>query len=90
VFSSLADVICVSGPMTGQGVDQSDLRLAKEAVGATPVFANTGVTIDSVAAILAVADGCVVGTHFKEGGNTWNPVDRDRVARFMDRVAKSR
>jgi hypothetical protein len=86
VFSSLADAICVSGPMTGQAVDQSDLRRVKDAVRATPVLANTGVNIDNVAAILPVADGCVIGTHFKVDGDTWKPVDRARVARFMDKV----
>jgi membrane complex biogenesis BtpA family protein len=89
VFSSLADAILVSGPMTGQAVDQSDLRRVKEAV-ATPVLANTGCNIDNIADILAVADGCVIGTHFKVGGDTWNPVDQDRVARFMEVVTRVR
>jgi len=86
VFSSLADVICVSGAMTGEGAAQSDLRSVKEAVGEVPVFANTGVRIDTVADILKIADGCVIGTHFKVDGNTWNAVDPDRVKRFMDKV----
>ena len=90
VFSSTADVICVSGPMTGQPVNRSDLAEVKQAVGQTPVLANTGVTVDSVADILAIADGAVVGTHFKRGGDTWNPVDRDRVARFMEAVDRVR
>jgi len=37
------------------------------------VFANTGVNIENVRDILGVADGCVIGTHFKIDGNTWNP-----------------
>ena len=86
VFSSLADAICVSGPMTGEGVDRSDLARVKQAVGSVPVIANTGVRIDTVADILRVADGCIVGTHFKVDGVTWNPVDPDRVRRFMDVV----
>lgn len=87
VFSSLADGILVSGPLTGQGVDQSDLRkVAQVLAGSVPVLANTGVTIDSVRDVLAVADGCVVGTHFKRDGITWNAVDGDRVRRFMDVV----
>jgi membrane complex biogenesis BtpA family protein len=88
VFSSLADVVCVSGPMTGQAVDASDLRRVKAAVKDTPVFANTGVTIDNVRDILGVADGCVVGTHFKVDGNTWNPVDPERAKEFM-RLARA-
>ena len=90
VFSSMADVICVSGPMTGQGVDESDLRRVKDAVGDTPVFANTGVNRDTVGDILSIADGAVVGTHFKQDGNTWNPVDRARVEEFMDEVRRLR
>ena len=90
VFSSLADAICVSGPLTGQPVDQLDLRRVKAALPNTPVFANTGVNIDNVASILEVADGCVIGTHFKVDGDTWSRVDGDRVKRFMDRVAELR
>jgi membrane complex biogenesis BtpA family protein len=90
VFSSQADVICVSGPLTGQPVNSSDLQKVKAAVPDRPVFANTGVTIDNVADIFAVADGCVVGTHFKVGGDTWQPVDGERVARFMARVKELR
>jgi len=86
VFSSLADVVCVSGGMTGEGVDVSDLAKVKRALPGTPVFANTGVRIDTVAEIFRHADGCVVGTHFKRGGDTWAPVDADRAQRFMDHV----
>src|SRR5918996_1252994 len=86
VFSSQANVIWVSGPLPGQPVDRSALQKVKLAVQGRPVLANTGVDIDNVAAILEVADGCVVGTHFKQGGDTWRPVDGERVKRFMDRV----
>jgi membrane complex biogenesis BtpA family protein len=90
VFSSLADVILVSGPMTGQAASTSELRAAKEAVGDTPVFANTGVNIDTVKEVLSIGDGCIVGTHFKVDGKTFNAIDGDRVKRFMDLVGKSR
>ncbi|MDP9137322.1 MAG: BtpA/SgcQ family protein [Pseudomonadota bacterium] len=90
VFSSLADVILVSGAMTGQAVEASQLREAKQAVGDTPVFANTGVNIDNVAEILKIGDGAVVGTHFKIDGDTWKAVDPGRVSRFMDKLHKLR
>jgi predicted TIM-barrel enzyme len=54
------------------------------------VLANTGVNLDNVAEILAIADGCVIGTHFKLGGDTWAPVDGERVKRFMARVRELR
>lgn len=86
VFSSLADAILVSGPITGQAAEASDLRSVAEAVSEVPVFANTGVNLDNVRDVMGVADGCVIGTHFKVDGDTWNAVDGDRVKRFMDVV----
>ena len=91
VFSSLADAILVSGPLTGQPAETSDLRAVADAVGDTvPVFANTGVTIDNVRTVMEIASGCIIGTHFKYDGDTWNPVDPDRVKRFMDVVEAAR
>jgi membrane complex biogenesis BtpA family protein len=88
VFSSLADAILVSGPLTGHPVDNSDLKRVRDAIPGTPLFANTGVRIDNVRDIFAIADGCVIGTHFKIDGDTWNAVDGERVQRFMDVVRK--
>jgi membrane complex biogenesis BtpA family protein len=90
VFSSLADVILVSGPMTGQAAETADLKHVKDAIPTTPVFANTGVNFDNVADVLKIADGAIIGTHFKVDGNTWNAVDRSRVERFMDKARKLR
>ena len=90
VFSSLADAILVSGPLTGEPVDRSHLMSVREAVPSVPVMANTGVTVDNVRDILAIADGVVIGTHLKVDGQTWKPVDGARVKRFMDVVAKLR
>lgn len=86
VFSSLADAILVSGPVTGEPADQSQLKKVCETVRDVPVFANTGVNIDNVKDTLALASGVIIGTHFKVDGNTWNPVDGARVKRFMDKV----
>lgn len=90
VFSSLADVILVSGAMTGQSAESSDLKAVKAALPNTPVMANTGVRIDTVEHILSLADGCVIGTHFKVDGDTWNAVDGARVSKFMDKVRSIR
>jgi predicted TIM-barrel enzyme len=79
IFSSLADAILVSGPITGQPVDDFDLRKVAEAVGdKVPVFANTGVNIENVRAVFSVASGCIIGSHFKVDGDTWNAIDRYR------------
>ena len=90
MFSSLADAILVSGPLTGQPAQASDLKAVRETVKDVPIFANTGVNIDNIADVFEFADGCVIGTHFKYEGNTWNAVEPARVKRFMDKVATLR
>lgn len=84
------DVILISGQITGMSIDPADLRAAKEAAPGTPVLANTGVRAETVAEILAIADGAFVGTTLKRDGVTWNPVDRDRALRFMDAARAAR
>ncbi len=83
VFSSLADAILVSGPITGDPTPVEHLRQVKQLLPSTPVLANTGVRHDNVAEILTVADGCVVGTALKVDGDTWSPVDPERARQFM-------
>jgi len=88
VFSSIPDAILVSGAITGEAAAMSDLEAVKQALPDTPVLANTGVKHETVADVLRVADGCIVGSSLKVDGNTWNPVDPDRAAEFM-RLARA-
>ena len=84
------DAVLISGPITGTPTDIAELRAAKAAHPAAPVLANTGVTADTVAEILAVADGAIVGTTLKRGAVTWNPVDHGRAAAFMEAARRAR
>ncbi len=90
VFSSIADAVLVSGQITGEAAALSDLEAVKKVLPDTPVLANTGVKHATVAEVLRVADGCIVGSSLKVDGNTWNAVDPDRAADFMDRARKAR
>jgi membrane complex biogenesis BtpA family protein len=83
VFNCQPDVLCVSGLTAGTDTSSETLLAVRDAVPGTPVFANTGVRVDTVAAQLAVADGAVVGTAFKRDGYIWNEVDESRVAALM-------
>ena len=42
----------------------------------------------TVADVLAVADGVIVGSSLKVDGDTWKPVDPERAAEFM-RLARA-
>ncbi|MHA6616275.1 BtpA/SgcQ family protein [Pseudonocardia sp. DLS-67] len=83
VFNCRPDGLCVSGLTAGADTSADTLRAVKAAVPGTPVFANTGVRADTVAAQLEVADGAIVGTAFKRDGHIWNEVDEARVAALM-------
>ncbi len=84
------DAILISGAITGTTTSISQLREAKAAVPETPVLANTGVRAETVAEVLDVADGAIVGTTFKRSGVTWNAVDPGRAVAFMDAVRRHR
>ena len=86
VFSSVPDAILVSGQITGEAAALSDLEAVKAVLPKTAIMANTGVKHDTVADVLAIADGCIVGSSLKVDGDTWNCVDPDRALDFMDRV----
>lgn len=90
VFSSIPDAVLVSGAITGEAARMEDLEAVKAVLPDTPVLANTGVKHGTVADVLRVADGCIVGSSLKVDGNTWNPVDPARAVDFMDRARAAR
>jgi membrane complex biogenesis BtpA family protein len=90
VVSSIPDAVLVSGAITGEAAAMTDLEAVKRALPTTPVLANTGVRHETVADTLAVADGVIVGSALKYGGDTWAAVDPDRARDFMARVRATR
>lgn len=89
VFSSIPDAVLVSGQITGEAAAMSDLEAVKKVLPDIAVMANTGVKHDTVADVLAVADGCIVGSSLKIDGDTWKAVDPDRAQDFMARARKA-
>jgi membrane complex biogenesis BtpA family protein len=90
VFNLRPDALCVSGLTAGVASSTETLRLVKEAVPNTPVFANTGVRPENIREQLDVADGAVTGTAFKRDGYIWNEVEAGRVREFMKIVRECR
>jgi hypothetical protein len=89
----LADGVVVSGSRTGRATPLERVEAAvarRDDLGlATPVLVGSGVTADTVGDLLRVADGAIVGTALKEGGETTNPVSVGRVEELVaaaDRV----
>lgn len=79
-----ADALIVTGTRTGAGVAAEALQRVRSALPDALLLAGSGVTADSVADVLEVADGVIVGTAIKRGGRTVNRVDAKRAAAFID------
>lgn len=85
-----ADAVIVTGPATGRPPEAGSLEAARAAAGGAPVLAGSGVTADTVADVLARADGVVVGSALQRDGVAGRPVDPDRVRRFVEAADAAR
>lgn len=86
----LADAIIITGARTGEAAPLRLVQRLKEEFPEAKIFLGSGITPDSVPELLAVADGAIVGSYFKQGGNVHNPVDPDRVRKLMAKVRRTR
>jgi uncharacterized protein len=80
-----ADALIVSGRMTGNAPSLDKVRRARE-VATHPILMGSGTTAENIAAFLQYADGAIVGSSLKVDGIMENPVDPERVRRYMEVV----
>jgi hypothetical protein len=83
VHRGLADGLVVSGQATGAATALADVKRVRGAVPHVRVLVGSGATPDTVADLLSVADGVIVGTALKRNGDVTAPVDRERVRRLV-------
>ncbi len=76
----LADALIVSGTGTGDATNVDDVRRVRSACPATTLLLGSGVTAANVGSYLDFADGFIVGSSVKRGGQIAKPVDVKRVA----------
>jgi membrane complex biogenesis BtpA family protein len=89
-YRGLADALIVTGSETGEQPSLQDLKAVKKAVPDRFLFAGSGVTTENVESVLEYADGCIVGKVFKRQQKMENPVDREMVTSFMEKVGELR
>src|SRR5947208_3328985 len=83
VHRGLADALVVSGPATGQATPLTDVKRVRSAVADVPLLIGSGVTAETIAELLSVADGVIVGTSVKRNGDVRLPVERARVEKLV-------
>ena len=70
-----ADVVVASGLATGKPPTVAHLEETKAAIGNLPLFVGSGTNATTAQAFLAAADGLIVGSATKPGGDIAAPVD---------------
>ena len=88
VGRSLCEAIVVTGDGTGLETEIGKIREFRSILGDYPLVVGAGMTAANCAEQLAVADGAIVGSYFKENGWAHNPMDPKRVREFMAEARK--
>ena len=83
---ALADGLVVSGRATGDATPIEDVKRVRSAVPDVPILVGSGVTPETAAELLSLADALIVGTALKRDGDVTQPVDPERVRRLLDAV----
>ena len=81
-YRALADALIVTGPATGMPAELEDVGTVKAAVPDVAVLVGSGVNEANVQALLAQADGAIVGTSLKVDGLIQNQIGQERVRRL--------
>jgi len=84
VDRGLADAVIISGSATGHPPDMGQVKLAKEAAGETPVLIGSGADWQNAAKFMKISDGIIVSSSLKRQGKRENPIDPNRVRRFVE------
>ena len=83
VERAMADAVIVSGTGTGAPTPPGLIEVAAASARGRPVLVGSGVTEETVAQTLQLADAVIVGTALKRGGRADGPVDEGLVRAFM-------
>ena len=86
----LADALVVSGMRTGEATDPERARAVRAGAPGAEVWVGSGALPESVADLLEVSDGIIVGSALERGGRAGAGVDSQRVGRFMEAVHSHR
>lgn len=78
-----ADALILSGTGTGRPVDPNDIRVVRQAVPKAPLIIGSGASAASVEGLLELADGVIVGSALKPGGDIDALVDPDLARAFV-------
>ena len=83
-----ADVLVVTGMVTGQNPTLEQVKTFKSYSKNTPVILGSGINKDNVKDFFQVADGAIVGSSFKYNGDVFDQIDPVKVKAFMQELGR--
>ena len=87
---SRAEAIVVTGAGTGMETPLGKIKTFRDNIGEHPLVVGAGLTVSNAYEQLCISDGAIVGSFFKESGDTQNPVNREKIRDFISIVKKAR
>jgi uncharacterized protein len=85
----LADGIILSGWGTGSPPNREDLELAMDAAKGVPLFIGSGASWENIHDLIPAANGVIVASSLKRGGQIDQRIDPIRVSRFVEALHRS-
>jgi len=76
------DAVIATGHRTGDSATMEEIEEVADATS-LPVLVGSGVDADNIAQILTRASAVIVASSLKKDGVWWNPVDPEKVRRFV-------
>lgn len=83
------DAVIVTGFDTGTPPSVENVMKCKNRVN-IPIFLGSGLCTENAQELLGAADGAIVGSYFKKGGNWKNEIDPVSTREFMKEVERLR
>ncbi|MCX6751044.1 MAG: membrane biogenesis protein, partial [Candidatus Pacearchaeota archaeon] len=80
------EAIVTTGSGTGKETPINKLAQYKKLLGDYPLIVGAGVNKNNAREQLKITDGAIIGSYFKPLGNTFLPIDREKVREIMDIV----
>jgi membrane complex biogenesis BtpA family protein len=84
VERGLANALIFTGSGTGRPTDTTHVETVSRLDLRVPLYVGSGVTRQSVASVLALCDGIIVGSALKTDGRAESALDPERARRFVE------
>jgi membrane complex biogenesis BtpA family protein len=85
-----ADALIVTGAATGTPAAADRVAAVRAGAHGVPVLVGSGVTAETVGAVLAACDGIIVGSAAMREGRAGGPVDADRAKAIVESARAGR